>query len=212
MVISRGNSIFLETLGDEVHSFRIATIRSQNPAAPGQFFCPPAILLQGVLENELYGSSRHLQKLWILSKAVIQETVNPDRACQEPEVFLRVHKGAVIIQAAHDSAVFVVDSVLVPKGKENVEEPVMELVSQIRKAHACQPDLGRGSGGAARLSHTLRGTIVCGLRLDCRFGQFDKFPAFHVMSTIGFRRLGDVPRQRDREEDLSKDDLIVFLL
>ena len=69
---------------------------------------------------------------------VIEEAVDPDGAALEPEEFVGVRQGAVIVQAAHDAAAFVVDSVFVPERQEHLEELVVDLAPQIGETQACQ--------------------------------------------------------------------------
>ncbi len=133
----------MEAFGEVVHSFGVAAEGPQHFPFPRQPFRPPAVFLPRVLEHKFLGLFRHLQKLGVISKVVIQETVNPDGAPQKPEVLARIEEGAVVIQTAHEAAIFVVDSVLVPEGQKNLEELVVKPLAQFRQAHARQPQFRR---------------------------------------------------------------------
>src|ERR1035437_2064589 len=131
-----------------------------------------------MLKYKFLGLSRYLQELGRLSKVVIQETVNPNGAPQKPEVLAGIEECADVIETAHDPAVFVVDSVLVPKGQKNLEKLAMQPLAQFRETHAAQPQLRCLL--PARFTCALSASGPRDRELHCRCsGQSEKHTSFH---------------------------------
>src|ERR1035438_4293015 len=115
---------------------------------------------------------------------VVQKTVDPDGSSLKPEDFFRIQTRAVVIQAAYDAAVFVVESVLIPEREKNLKELVVKPLTQLRKTHACQPHLRRrpGHGGSVGgLSMAVAGDTEL---KRSRSNQFNECTSFHFSDLL----------------------------
>ena len=112
---------------------------------------------------------------------VIQETVNPNGPSQKPEIFARIQACAVVVQTAHEAAIFVVDSVLFPEGQKNLEKLVMKSLAQLRKGHARQPHFRRRCRSDGRSTYNRGSACSREPEMQSRCSrQSEKRTSFHL--------------------------------
>src|SRR5207245_1967791 len=112
-VILRGPGVLLEALRDEVHAEDVAREAFLDAPVARELLGPPAIGLRRMRQDEIFRLAGYIEIFCVLAEVVVEEAVDPDSSALEPQKLVCVRARAVVIQAAHEPTVFVIDAKLI---------------------------------------------------------------------------------------------------